>query len=324
MNSTTKSNPGPRRLEVRWLDAPIVAPLVIYRRKVRRMPEVATPRCEARPVQRTVPAVHGRSLSAFTLLELMVVIGIIGFIAALALPHVGGIGQANSMTAATRQLLEDVALARQRAMVNRSTVYMVFLPPMFWTNYTFSNPPPPYPDVAPSSQQVSNLISHQYSGYALVSLATVGDQPGQHNPRYVTDWRFLPNGVFIAPFEFTLTNTVTNITVTNTLSGTTNVSLIQPWSRMAFPFPSLYPPNTVMPLPYIGFSPQGSLTTPFTNQYIVLTRGSIFYPTDTNGSPLFQAPNWAENPPGNDANNPNMIQIDWMTARGTLLQNQLQ
>jgi hypothetical protein len=39
---------------------------------------------------------------------------------------------------------------------------------------------------------------------------------------------------------------------------------------------------------------------------------------------LFEAPNLAEVPPGNDVNNPNLIQIDWMTARATLVQNQFQ
>jgi hypothetical protein len=171
-------------------------------------------------------------------------------------------------------------------------------------------------------------MAHQYDAYALVSLSSVGDQPGQHHARYVTDWRTLPNGVIFAPFEFTITNSPTNLTTTNTLSGITNVNVIQPWATVAVPFPSVYAPNglvsTVMKLPCIGFTPQGSLTTSFTNQYIALARGTVFYPTDTNGIPLFEPPNWAENPPGNDANNPNLIQIDWMTARATLVQNQFQ
>jgi prepilin-type N-terminal cleavage/methylation domain-containing protein len=320
MNSTPKTDFGPRRLPVRWLDSPMMGPLVIRQRKVGRSSVAGVSRCGARSMERAASAFFGRGLRAFTLLELMVVIGIIGFIAALALPHVGGIGQANSMTTATRQLLDDVALARQRAMVNRSTVYMVFLPPMFWTNQAYVNS-----INGIYGPQVSNLVTHQYSAYALVSTGSVGDQPGQHHPRYVTDWRFLPNGVFIAPFEFTITNTWTNLYTTNTLSGNIYENVIYPWTMTpAIPFPSLYPPNTSMPLPCIGFSPQGSLTTPFTNQYIALTRGSIFYPTDTNGTPLLEAPNWAENPPGNDANNPNLIQIDWMTARATLVQNQFQ
>lgn len=79
-----------------------------------------------------------------------------------------------------------------------------------------------------------------------------------------------------------------------------------------------------MPMPCIGFTAQGGLTTPYVNQYIALARGSIFYPTDTNGVPLIQPPMMVETPAGNDVNNPNLIQIDWMTARATLLRNQLQ
>jgi prepilin-type N-terminal cleavage/methylation domain-containing protein len=321
MNPVPKINFGPRRLPVQWLEQPPMGPLAMVRGKIRR--EVPTPPCAFRPLPRGASGFFGRNLRAFTLLELMLVIAIIGFIAALALPMVTGFGKANAMTSATRQLLDDVALARQRAMVNRSTVYMVFLPPMFWTNYFFLNPTSGYQMVG---SQVTNLVTHQYAAYALVSLASVGDQPGQHHARYVTDWRFLPNGVFIAPFEFTLTNIYPpmNVTTTNTLTGVTNVSVVSAWNTVTVPFPSLYLPNTVMPLPCIGFTAQGSLTTPYTNQYIALARGSIFYPTDTNGVPLEQQAMLSENPPGNDTNNPNLIQIDWMTARATLLQNQFQ
>jgi hypothetical protein len=182
-----------------------------------------------------------------------------------------------------------------------------------------------------SSQQMSNLVMHQYSAYALVSLATVGDQPGQHHPQYLTDWRILPSGVFFAPWEFTLTNAVTNIFTTNTLAGTIVESSIRPWNWVTVPFPSLYSTNangstTYMALPSIGFTPQGSLTSFSVRQYdyIALARGSIFYPTDTNGVPLFDPPNLAEVPPGNDVKNPNLIQIDGMTGRPTLVQNQLQ
>ena len=228
---------------------------------------------------------------------------------------------------ATRQLLDDVALARQRAMVNRSTVYMVFVPPMFWTNAA-------YQYVAPNRQE-TNLLMHQYAAYALVSLGSIGDQPGQHNPRYVTDWRFLPDGVFIAPFQFGMTNnlsapnSITNIYTSNTLSGTVNLNTIYAWNTVTVPFPAL--PYSItqsnsanMALPCIAFSPQGGLAVQYTNQYIVLARGSIFYPTDTNGAPMFAPPNLVETPPGNDVNNPNLLQIDWLTGRTTLVQNQFQ
>jgi prepilin-type N-terminal cleavage/methylation domain-containing protein len=325
MNITAKSNLGRQRLPVEWLDAPVVGPLLICRRGAAHeseRPQSAewttniSRRLGLRVAQRTSPCFSLlRRLRAFTLLELMLVIAIIGFIAALTLPHVAGFGQANSMASATRQLLDDVALARQRAMVNRATVYMVFLSPTFWTNGSYS--------AAMSGQQVSNLMVHQYSAYALVSLATVGDQPGQHHPQYVTDWRFLPSGVFIAPFEFS--PFVAAVRTTNTLSGTINTAFILPWSTVSVPFPSLYSTNTVMTLPCIGFTPQGSLATAFSaDQYIALARGSILYPTDTNGMPLFLPPIVSEVPPNNSVNNPNVIQIDWVTARATLLQNQFQ
>jgi prepilin-type N-terminal cleavage/methylation domain-containing protein len=339
MNSTGTNHFRPRPMPVQWLHAPAVGPLVICGAHApSRVVFGAPPKTSApailfqsagrRPMHaraRVLPAlnIYRRSLRAFTLLELMVVIGIIGFIAVMTLPHVRGYGQANAMTTATRQLLDDVALARQRAMVNRSTVYMVFVPPMFWTNAIYSG-------VAPNRQE-TNLLTHQYGAYALISLGSVGDQPGQHYPRYITDWRYLPAGVFIAPFEFTLSNAYyTNIYTTNTLSGIIVDNQIHGWGTASVPFPSLPTPTggqptaTNMPLPCIAFSPQGGLATQYTNQYIVLARGSIFYPTDTNGAPLFQPPNLVETPPGNDVNNPNLIQIDWMTARATLLQNQLQ
>ena len=335
MNITAKSNFSPHRLPVQWLDAPAVGPLLICQRNLSLNPcqrHLKFGRCGSNSLpidgRAALPRRPKISLRAFTLLELMLVIAIIGFIAAMALPHVAGFGQANSMVTATRQVQDDVALARQRAMVNRSTVYMVFLPPMFWND----------PDYVAnmSSQQVTNLMMHQYSAYALISLATVGDQPGQHHPQYITDWRVLPSGVFFAPWEFTLNNPGTNIFTTNTLAGTIIPNTIFPWGGLTngvinggpkFPFPSLYATNSSgLPLPYIAFTPQGTLTTSGVHQYeyIALARGSIFYPTDTNGVPQFAPPNLAEAPPGNDIHNPNLIQIDSLTARPTLIQNQFQ
>ena len=336
MKSTANIQFRPRSMPVQWVDAPVVGPLRIGRRRRIDRP-VWTPRCGIRTLQRGFPTLPMRSLRAFTLLELMVVIAIVGFIAALTLPHVRGFGQANSMTAATRQLLDDVALARQRAMVNRSTVYMVFVPPQFWLYTVNANGAAlAYDNGVAANRQETNLLTHQCGAYALISLGSVGDQPGRHYPRYITDWRFLPDGVFIAPFEFNLASNATpytNIYTTNTLSGIIITNQVRGWSTASVPFPSLsvsanpqtaQPTAAYMTLPCIAFSPQGGLTTQFTNQYIVLARGGIFYPTDTNGAPLFQPPLISETPPNNDVNNPNLIQIDWMTARATLIQNQLQ
>ena len=70
---------------------------------------------------------------------------------------------------------------------------MVFVPP-----YSSWRPIPPVNEQG----SYNNLLAHQYGAYALASLRSVGDQPGQANPQYLTEWKPLPDGVFIAPFKF--------------------------------------------------------------------------------------------------------------------------
>ena len=163
---------------------------------------------------------------AFTVLEMLVVITIIGFLAALALPHLPGMTRANSMTTAVQQLLADCALARQLAMSHRSTVYMVFVPP-------YSGGPPAVPSTRRTA--TTTLLAHQYGAYALVSLRSVGDQPGRPHPQYLTEWKPLPDGVFIAPWKFASSTPVV-ATSTNTLTGVTNVFQIYPFPQVRFRF----------------------------------------------------------------------------------------
>src|ERR1041385_3265001 len=66
---------------------------------------------------------------AFTLLEMLTVIVIIGIIAALALPALRGPSEGVAINAAVNQMIGDLALARQKAIANRATVAVVFVPP---------------------------------------------------------------------------------------------------------------------------------------------------------------------------------------------------
>jgi Tfp pilus assembly protein FimT len=268
--------------------------------------------------------------SAFTILELMLVVGIIGLMAAIALPHLSGFTKGNAMTAATRQLLDDVGLARQRALVNRSMVCMVFLPANFWTNETLSLQ-------QFTNQQIINLAGHQYSAYALISMRTVGDQPGKSNVHYLTDWKYLPQGVYISPFQLTNNSPLQSMWVytTNTTIIVNNTNLVNQFNVSSFPtnyfpFPSTFATfnntNNYNYLPYIGFAPSGQLTTN-ADQFIMLSSGSVFCPLDPNtGLPQVTwpaaPPSVVETPPGNATNNPNLIHIDWLTARARVERNQ--
>ena len=87
------------------------------------------PRCRCASSPR-----HSRLSTAFTLIEMLVVLTIMAMLAALAVPALKNFGHADAMTAADQQMLNDVARARQLAISQRTTVYMVFVPANFWNN----------------------------------------------------------------------------------------------------------------------------------------------------------------------------------------------
>lgn len=324
------SAPAPRPLAVAWLESSGPWPLMISRSArpllcERREPHLS--RGSRRPLLPSSPRSRTRSFRAFTILEMMIVVGIIGLIAGLTLPHLSGFTKSNTMTATTRQLLDDVGLARQRAIANRSEVCMVFLPPNFWTNDRLS--PGVYSSF--SNAQITTLVGHQYSAYALISTRTVGDQPGISNCHYISDWKYLPQGAYIYAWQLTngppplITNLIST-TNTTTGSGVSNGWNVTPFDQnILFPFPSTFVANSNY-LPYIGFTPGGQLIRG-SDEFIAITTGSFLPSTDSNGNPTWTpgqavTPNFVETPMGQVSNNANLIHIDWLTARARLERNQ--
>jgi prepilin-type N-terminal cleavage/methylation domain-containing protein len=254
-----------------------------------------------------------RKEAAFTLIEMMVVIAIIGLLAAIGLPAMRGMTRSNALIASNRQFSDDLAYARQRAIADHTYVFVLFVPTNI-ASYASS----PLPVV---NTQLTNLLKGPFTTYALLSLRQLGEQPGRATPRYLTSWRTMPNGVYIALSKY----------INNPQTG------VRPFPYAAgFPFPvaTNYPPLTLM-FPYLAFNYEGQLVTnsspninvgqllPDRDEYIPLARGSIFF------DPVTAAPDVQENPAGNSVMNipnslSNVVYINALTGRTKVLQQSIQ
>lgn len=274
--------------------------------------------------------------SAFTLIELLVVISMIGILAAITMPTLSNFRKADAMAAATRQLQDDVERARQLAISHRTTVYMVFCPSNFWADASFAVLP------AAEQEKARRLYDKQLAAYTFVTLRSVGNQPGQETPRYLSEWRMLPEGAIIPLFKFrpriNQPNQATAIfdpPPPATSNRRFNVAGFSLTTDVPFPSPDAAPhyrlvnqKKTYIALPYIAFNHLGQLTPqPFTwadnSEFIPLAQGRVAPALDVNKVPLQQPPTVVENPPGNSTNAFTLIRIDWLTGRARVEKQEL-
>ncbi len=272
-------------------------------------------------------AITHRASAAFTLLELLVVIGIIAAVAAIALPTLNKF-KPNYAASATRQLLDALARGRQLAISQRTTVYMVFVPTNFWSDPSLANPNiQQWLNAAPG--HCTNLLDKQFIGYNYVSLRTVGDQPGRPTVHYLDSWRTLPEGAFIYPAKFmqdyqwfyvwTNLNPIIPPVRVYGFSHTNNI-----------PFPSediltVKPPR--MPnamVPYLAFDYMGRLVSgnPNTPEIIPLAKGNVNFSHGPDRKPIRALPSCVEQPPGNATNATSftLVYVDRLTGRARVVQ----
>src|ERR1044071_2754696 len=133
---------------------------------------------------------------AFTLLELLVVIGIIALLATLGLGVLRGFNAVNVVQAGNRQLLDDINRARNSAQNERTTIYMVFVPPL--TSFPLGG----LGTNVLARKALTNRLNGQYDSYNFVALRTPGDQPGRGRARYLSEWKYLPQGAYVTTNEF--------------------------------------------------------------------------------------------------------------------------
>jgi prepilin-type N-terminal cleavage/methylation domain-containing protein len=242
---------------------------------------------------------------AFTLLELLMVIAIMGLLAAIALPTIRGI-KPNAKVAATRQLLNAVTRARQLALGQRTTVYMVFLTTNFWTSVP-----------AAQMNDVQPLLDKQLVGYAYVTLRSVGDQPGRNTTNYLSSWKTLPQGAFIPLQKFDSGFSMQLQTLSNVF--------VAPFSRLTVAFPT--ETNSPVALPCIAFDGMGQLVSGISGQpeLIPVAEGTVTFARDPNTKlAVAQSPVVTERPPGNTLQNYSLVYIDRLTGRAHVERRKVQ
>jgi len=244
----------------------------------------------------------------FSLVELLVVMAIIGILAAIGLPALRGLGGSNDIASANRQLMDDLSYARFKAINERTTVYMVFASQDILTA-TWNNQ---------ERIEVAKHANLQFTSYALFAKRSLGDQPGPGSPRYITEWRTLPEGVFILTNKF-------DIQASQAPDASRAVIPLakRPFSYVDIPFPTAT--SKQIKLPVLAFDYQGRLVA-FDSQgrprqaedfVIPIVKGSIEYPQDSrdpNDRTSLKPAEVIETPKGNYTNNP-AIRIDWLTGR---------
>ena len=267
---------------------------------------------------------HTKKSAAFTLLELLVVIAIMGILAAVAVPSLKNISKGHATASASRQMLDDIARARQLAIAHRTTVYMIFVPPNFWNNAYFGNGTLFSSLPATNQVQAQTLLDRQAAAYTFISLRSVGDQPGRNTIQYLSPWRTLPEGTLIAADKFLPPNQF--FTITDPVSsGSFQIYSFQITNIFRFPSEEApLTPATALWLPYIAFNYLGQLESG-RDEYIPLARGDVSFARDGNKMPQFSGTSTVtETPPGNSRNAYTIVHIDWVTGRARIEQQQVQ
>ncbi|MSU31332.1 MAG: prepilin-type N-terminal cleavage/methylation domain-containing protein [Pedosphaera sp.] len=289
-----------------------------------------------------ITVVRPRKVRAFSLLELMVVVSIIGLLAAISVPAIKGMSQRKTLSSGHQQLTDDLNRARQEALRMRTTVYVVFAPTNIWLagpsleqqlNSMVANSTALGRFRQQAMRTFTNIALGAFHTYALLVEREVGAQPGRHFTRYLgPGWQQLPDGVILSPRLFNGSPQVQ--------AGDRTSHVIHELPQRNFSFPvAEFASDTLPPIAmrFVAFGPDGRLAVdemnrawiqnnqrtdltlqPLSEIALAVAQGSVFIARTAQGTiDGTIPPDLVETPRDNATNN--RVIISSLTGRSRIL-----
>ncbi len=291
-------------------------------------------------IGRTAPLAPRRRAAAFTLLELLVVVAVIGLLAGITAPAIRGMVQGKTLASGHRQLTDDLNRARQEALRLRTTVYVVFAPTNVWQSRLsldtqidsmIAGQLAPQRFREQALRSFTNIALGVFHSYALLVEREIGAQPGRNHTRYLgPGWQTLPDGVILSPRLF----------LPAPMAATDRRDLVShelPQRPFRFPLAE-FPGDTLpaIPMRFVAFGPDGRMAVDEMNQYWTLNgrpelrlppmseltlavgQGSVFISRDASGQiDRTVVPDAIETPRDNATNN--RVIVSSLTGRSRIL-----
>ena len=184
--------------------------------------------------------------SAFTLVELLAVVVIMGLIIAASIPSVHRITAASALGNGTRQFSDQVAMARTYALANAKDVYLLV------------------PYSATQSATLTNTYCYASYGFCISTISPLLPLPPNllTNVSYIDRIQFLPPGaVFL--------NQISNIATQSIAFPNSTCTPVNVWCLKI---------NKYGQIPPLTTSPQFSMSQGFVTGYGALTAPQVTFP----------------------------------------------